>query len=102
MNLEVETIMTILICVLAAVSLTGNAMLVWYIRKLMAIQEDLNTELVENINVFQGELQKLLETDVLSGEPTLIKLLDDIREFGVNTEDIRFRLIPDAEDGEPN
>jgi hypothetical protein len=105
MNLEIETIMTILIWILATVSLTGNAMLVWYIKKLMVIQEDLNAELVENINVFHGELQKLLETDVLSGEPTLIKLLDDIRELGANTEDIRFRLIPDTEDtneGEQN
>ena len=87
----------ILVYIFTAGSLICNGVLLWYIRKLMELQEDLNTELAENINVFQGELETLLDTDVLSGEPTLMKLMDDIREFGANTEDIRLRLIPNNE-----
>ena len=63
----------------------------------MTIHEDTTTELAENINAFQNELEELLNTDVLSGEPTLIKLLDDVRQFGSDTEEIRKRLIPEEE-----
>tara|TARA_R100000152_G_C6735465_1_gene159682 strand:- start:608 stop:829 length:222 start_codon:yes stop_codon:yes gene_type:complete len=73
---------------------------VWYIRKLISIQEDISTELAENIGVFQGELESLLNTDVLTGEPTLVKLLDDVREFGATTEELKLRLIPNEEDEE--
>jgi hypothetical protein len=84
----------ILVYIFTVGSLVCNGILFWYIRKLMELQENLNTELLENINVFQGELETLLDTEVLSGEPTLMKLMDDIREFGSNTEEIRLRLIP--------
>ena len=94
MSLEMEGIVTILISIMAGLSMVVNGILIWYIRRLMAIQEDTAIELVENINVFQGELESLLDTDVLTGEPTLVKLLDDVRQFGADTEDIRLRLIP--------
>jgi len=90
----------ILLWAVVSVSLICNGMLVWYIRKLIAIQEDINTELAENISVFQQELESLLDTDVLTGEPTLVKLLEDVREFGATTEEIKLRLIPNEEDGE--
>ena len=95
MSLEMEGSMTILISIIAGLSLLANGILIWYIRKLMAIQEDTAVELVENINAFQDELEKLLDTDVLAGEPTLMKLLDDVKQLGADTEDIRLRLIPD-------
>ncbi len=65
----------------------------------MMLQDEAAAELVENINVFQDELEGLLNTDVLTGEPTLIKLLEDVRQLGVNTEEIKLRLIPE-ESGE--
>ena len=94
MSLE---ILNIFVYLFAALSLTANCILVWYIRKIMTIHEDTTAELAENINAFQGELEKLLDTDVLAGEPTLMKLLDDVRQFGSDTEEIRTRLIPEEE-----
>ena len=84
---------------LATLSFILNVTLVWYIRKLMAINEDNNIELAESISVFQDELEKLLDMDVLTGEPILVKLLDDVRQLGQDTEEIRTRLIPNK-DGE--
>ena len=84
---------------LAVLSLFLNVTLVWYIRKLLSINEENSIELAENISVFQDELEKLLEMDVLTGEPVLVKLLDDVRQLGQDTEEIRTRLIPNT-DGE--
>ena len=97
MNLD---ILDVFIYLLAATSLVVNGMMVWYIRKLIQFQEDTNAELVEDIEVFHEKLEALLKSDVFMGEPSLTRLLDDIREFGDNTEDIRLRLIPDTEEKE--
>ena len=99
--MSLEIFFSVTFYMLAGASFVANGVLVWYIRKLMALQEDSAAELVENINVFQDELEKLLSTDVLSGEPTLIKLLDDARQLGIDTEEIKLRLIPE-ESGEQN
>tara|TARA_B100000287_G_scaffold431289_1_gene488248 strand:- start:1273 stop:1557 length:285 start_codon:yes stop_codon:yes gene_type:complete len=93
-------VIDILVWSITCLSLACNGILVWYIRKLISIQEDISTELAENIGVFQGELESLLNTDVLTGEPTLVKLLDDVREFGATTEELKLRLIPNEEDEE--
>lgn len=90
----------IIIYVVAALSLLVNLTLVWYVRKLMTINENNSVELAENISVFQSELEKLLDMDVLTGEPVLVKLLDDVRELGASTEEIRLRLISNDEDGD--
>ena len=99
--MSLEIFFSVAFYMLAGASFIANGILIWYIRRLMTLQEDTAAELVENINVFQDELESLLNTDVLAGEPTLIKLLDDVRELGVNTEEIKLRLIPD-ESGETN
>ena len=100
MSLESGEFMTIFLSVMTVLSLTANGVLIWYIRKLLTAQDEISIELSENIYAFQDELQTLLNTDVLAGEPTLVKLLDDVREFGEKTEEIRLRLIPNQQDGE--
>ena len=94
MSLDYGDGMTILISIIAGSSLVVNGILIWYIRKLMTMHEDITLELAENISVFQDELENILNTDVLTGEPTLVKLLDDVKQFGADTEDIKLRLIP--------
>ena len=100
MSLDGGEIMIKVLSIMTVLSLTANGVLVWYIRKLLTAQDEISIELSENIFAFQDELQTLLNTDVLAGEPTLIKLLDDVREFGDKTEEIRIRLIPNQQDGE--
>jgi len=97
--MSLEILLSAFFYLLAGVSISANAVLIWYIKKLLSLQEETASELVENINVFQDELEKLLNTDVLTGEPTLMKLLDDVKQFGVSTEEIKLRLIPN-ESGE--
>ena len=86
--------MTFLISAIAILSLISNGIFTWYIKRLLSFQEDVSIELAENIYAFQDSLEKLLDTDVLSGEPTLVKLLEDVKEFGISTEEIRLKLIP--------
>ena len=87
--------MLLTISILATLSLTLNVTLVWYVRKLLSLQEDMSAELSEEIYVFQEHLESILQSDAFMGEPTLEKLLDDIRGFGQSTENIRLRLIPE-------
>ena len=80
--------------IIATLSLVFNFTLVWYVRKLLLTQEEISSELYEEILVFQEYLEAVLNTDVMAGEPTLIKLLDDVRNFAESTERIRMRLVP--------
>ena len=59
------------------------------------VKEEASAELSEEIYVFQEHLESILQSDAFMGEPTLEKLLDDIRGFGQSTENIRLRLIPE-------
>jgi hypothetical protein len=99
--MSLEIFLGALFYMVAAASIAANAVLIWYIKRLLTLQEETAVELVENISVFQDELESLLNTDVLTGEPTLMKLLDDVKQFGANTEEIKLRLIPE-EEGENN
>ena len=69
MSLESGEFMTIFLSVMTVLSLTANGVLIWYIRKLLTAQDEISIELSENIYAFQDELQTLLNTDVLAGEP---------------------------------
>lgn len=86
--------MLITISTFAAISVTINFVMIWYIRKLLLLQEDINSELYEEILVFQEHLETILKTDVFAGEPMLVKLLDDIRAFADSTEKTRIKLLP--------
>ena len=90
--------MVITLSILAGVSLTINFVMTWYIKKLLIMQEDMTSELYEEIVVFQDHIEGILSTDVFAGEPTLVKLLDDIRAFAESTENVRVKLIPSAEE----
>tara|TARA_S200002703_G_scaffold158902_1_gene170559 strand:- start:874 stop:1152 length:279 start_codon:yes stop_codon:yes gene_type:complete len=86
--------------ILIALSLSVNVVLVWYIKRLMSNLEDATMELVENIDVFQGNLEQILNTDLVAGEPIVMQLLDDVKLLGAQTENIKNRLLPQGEDKE--
>ena len=86
--------------ILIALSLSVNTVLVWYIKRLMSNLEDATMELVENIDVFQGNLEQILNTDLVAGEPIVMQLLDDVKLLGAQTENIKNRLLPQGEDKE--
>ncbi len=86
--------------ILIALSVSTNVVLVWYIKRLMSNLEDATMELVENIDVFQGNLEQILNTDLVAGEPIVMQLLDDVKLLGAQTENIKNRLLPQGEDKE--
>lgn len=86
--------------ILIALSVSANVVLVWYIKRLMSNLEDATMELVENIDVFQGNLEQILNTDLVAGEPIVMQLLDDVKLLGAQTENIKNRLLPQGEDKE--
>tara|TARA_B100001094_G_scaffold93881_1_gene89711 strand:- start:285 stop:563 length:279 start_codon:yes stop_codon:yes gene_type:complete len=86
--------------ILIALSMSINVVLVWYIKRLMSNLEDASMELVENIDVFQGNLEQILNTDLVAGEPIVMQLLDDVKLLGAQTENIKNRLLPQGEDKE--
>ena len=86
--------------ILIALSVSTNVVLVWYIKRLMSNLEDATMELVENIDVFQGNLEQILNTDLVAGEPIVKQLLDDVKLLGAQTENIKNRLLPQGEDKE--
>ena len=61
--------MDILFHILLVLSVTANVTMIWYVRKLMARLEDDTVELAENIDIFQDNLEQILNTDLVAGEP---------------------------------
>lgn len=86
--------------ILVLISMTANAVLIWYIKKLMSNLDDTTTELIENIDVFQDNLEQILNTDLVAGEPVVMQLLDDVKILGSQTEEIKNRLLPEGEEKE--
>lgn len=68
--------------------------MVWYVRKLMSKLEEDTVELSENIDVFQANLEQILSTDLVAGEPIVMQLLTDVRALGEQVETIKTRLLP--------
>lgn len=86
--------------ILVLMSMTANAVLIWYVKKLMSNLDDTTTELIENIDVFQDNLEQILNTDLVAGEPVVMQLLDDVKILGAQTEEIKNRLLPQGEEKE--
>tara|TARA_A200000159_G_scaffold157776_2_gene174288 strand:- start:1589 stop:1867 length:279 start_codon:yes stop_codon:yes gene_type:complete len=86
--------------ILVFMSMVANAVLVWYIKKLMSSFDDTTTELIENIEVFQDNLEQILNTDLVAGEPIVMQLLDDVKILGAQTDEIKNRLLPQGEEKE--
>lgn len=94
--------MDILFHTLLVLSVTANVTMIWYVRKLMTRLEDDTVELAENIDIFQDNLEQILNTDLVAGEPVVMQLLEDVRTLGVQTESIKRRLLPQGENEELN
>lgn len=94
--------MDILLHILLVISVAANVTMIWYVRKLMTRLENDTVELVENIDIFQDNLEQILNTDLVAGEPVVMQLLDDVRTLGVQTENIKSRLLPQGENEELN
>ena len=90
--------MDILLLLLLAASVTFNVIMIWYVRKLITRVENDTVELSENIDVFQNNLEQILNTDLVAGEPIVMQLLEDVKTLGLQTESIKKRLLPQAEE----
>ena len=80
--------------IIISLSVSANVVLIWYVKKLMSNLDENTTELIENIEVFQNNLEEILNTDLIAGEPIVMQLLDDVKILGSQTEEIKNRLLP--------
>jgi len=96
MNLE------FILSVFLIASVLLNGVMVWYVKKLMSKLEEDTVELSENIDVFQTNLEEILNTDLVAGEPIVMQLLNDVRALGEQTENIKRRLLPQSEEDNIN
>jgi hypothetical protein len=96
MNLE------FILSVFLIASVLLNGVMIWYVKKLMSKLEEDTVELSENIDVFQANLEEILNTDLVAGEPIVMQLLNDVRALGEQTENIKRRLLPQSEEDNIN
>ena len=90
--------MEFLLSFVLLLSVVLNFVMVWYVKKLMSKLEEDTVELSENIEVFQSNLEEILNTDLVAGEPIVMQLLNDVKALGEQTENIKRRLLPSSDE----
>ena len=93
----IETIIVYLLFPLAIIS---NAVLLWYIRKLLDTIEDNSLEMKERFNSFHEFLDETYEMDLFHGEPRLKELLSVIKDFDEWASEFEQRTITEKENND--
>ena len=93
----IETIIVYLLFPLAIIS---NAVLLWYIRKLLDTIEDNSLEMKERFNSFHEFLDETYEMDLFHGEPRLKELLSIIKDFDEWASEFEQRTITEKENND--
>tara|TARA_R110001592_G_scaffold60658_1_gene184631 strand:+ start:236 stop:523 length:288 start_codon:yes stop_codon:yes gene_type:complete len=91
---------TLIIYLLFPLAIIFNAVLLWYIRKLLNIIEDNSVELKERFNTFHEFLDETYKMDLFFGEPRLKELLSVIKDFDEWASDFEGRIITEKENND--
>ncbi len=91
---------TLIIYLLFPLAIIFNAVLLWYIRKLLNIIEDNSVELKERFNTFHEFLDETYRMDLFFGEPRLKELLSVIKDFDEWASDFEGRIITEKENND--
>ena len=97
---ELSMIETLIIYLLFPLAIIFNAVLLWYIRKLLNIIEDNSVELKERFNTFHEFLDETYRMDLFFGEPRLKELLSVIKDFDEWASDFEGRIITEKENND--
>ena len=91
---------TLIIYLLFPLAIIFNAVLLWYIKKLLNIIEDNSIELKERFNTFHEFLDETYKMDLFFGEPRLKELLSVIKDFDEWASDFEGRIITEKENND--
>ena len=91
---------TLIIYILFPLAIAFNAILLWYIRKLLNIIEDNSVELKERFNTFHEFLDETYKMDLFFGEPRLKELLSIIKDFDEWASEFEGRIITEKENND--
>jgi hypothetical protein len=91
---------TLIIYLLFPLAIIFNAVLLWYIRKLLNIIEDNSIELKERFNTFHEFLDETYKMDLFFGEPRLKELLSVIKDFDEWASEFEGRIITEKENND--
>ena len=91
---------TLIIYLLFPLAIIFNAVLLWYIRKLLNIIEDNSIELKERFNTFHEFLDETYKMDLFFGEPRLKELLSIIKDFEEWASEFEGRIITEKENND--
>lgn len=91
---------TLIIYILFPLAIVFNAILLWYIRKLLNIIEDNSVELKERFNTFHEFLDETYKMDLFFGEPRLKELLSIIKDFDEWASEFEGRIITEKENND--
>lgn len=91
---------TLIIYLLFPLAIIFNAVLLWYIRKLLNIIEDNSVELKERFNTFHEFLDETYKMDLFFGEPRLKELLSIIKDFDEWASEFEGRIITEKENND--
>lgn len=91
---------TLIIYLLFPLAIIFNAVLLWYIRKLLNIIEDNSVELKERFNTFHEFLDETYKMDLFFGEPRLKELLSIIKDFDEWATEFEGRIIAEKENND--
>ena len=89
---------TLIIYLLFPLAIIFNAILLWYIRKLLSIIEDNSVEMKERFSAFHNFLDETYKMDLFYGEPRLNQLLEVIKEFDEWASEFEERIITEKEE----
>lgn len=91
---------TLIIYLLFPLAIIFNAVLLWYIRKLLNIIEDNSVELKERFNTFHEFLDETYKMDLFFGEPRLKELLSIVKDFDEWASEFEGRIITEKENND--
>mgnify|MGYP003154943348 FL=1 len=91
---------TLIIYLLFPLAIIFNAILLWYIKKLLNIIEDNSVELKERFNTFHEFLDETYKMDLFFGEPRLKELLSIIKDFDEWATEFEGRIIAEKENND--
>lgn len=91
---------TLIIYIIFPLAIVFNAILLWYIRKLLNIIEDNSVEMKERFNTFHEFLDETYKMDLFFGEPRLKELLSIIKDFDEWASEFEGRIITEKENND--
>ena len=84
--------------VLLPISIFVIVILLWYIKKIISIFDDMANEMRQRFEVFHQFMEETNKMDLFYGEPRLKELLDIVRDFHQWSVEFEGRIVKEEQD----